>query len=90
MNEKTAADPADVLVRVGGYVFGFGALATLVTFVPLFFDFDRFPTFAYWLCMLMPGGFLVSLVGLLLSARAQRRRVRERAAAAQGGAAQEA
>ncbi|GAA2743065.1 MULTISPECIES: hypothetical protein [Kitasatospora] len=77
MSRQTNADPGDVLVRVGGLVFGFGAVATIVTFVPLFFDFNRFPTFAYWLCMLMPAGFLVSLTGLLVSARAQRRRAAE-------------
>ncbi|GAA4860911.1 hypothetical protein [Kitasatospora terrestris] len=79
MNSET--DRGDVLVRAGGLVFGFGAVATLVTFVPMFFDFDRFPSFAYWLCMLMPVGFLVSLAGMLVSARAQRRRLRGRQAA---------
>jgi len=78
---KQTADRGDALVRAGAYVFVFGAVATIVTFVPLFFGFDRFPSPAYWLCMLLPGGFLVSLSGLLLSARAQRRRVREREAA---------
>jgi hypothetical protein len=68
------ADRGDVLVRIGAVVFGVGAISTLVTFVPLFFDLPRFPSFAYWLCMLMPLGFLVSLGGLLGSARAQKRR----------------
>ncbi|GAA2140164.1 hypothetical protein GCM10009760_23120 [Kitasatospora kazusensis] len=73
------ADSGDAFVRAGAIVFGFGAVATLVTFVPLFFDLPRLPTIAYWLCMLMPLGFLCSLTGMLLSARAQRRRVKEAA-----------
>ena len=68
------ADRGDAYVRAGAIVFGAGAIATLVTFVPLFFNLPRLPTLAYWLCMLMPLGFLLSLTGLLLSARAQRRR----------------
>ncbi len=68
------ADRGDAYVRAGAIVFGVGAVATLVTFVPLFFDLPRLPTLAYWLCMLMPLGFLLSLTGLLLSARAQRLR----------------
>ncbi|MFJ1703542.1 hypothetical protein [Kitasatospora sp. NPDC088346] len=69
-----SADRGDALVRAGAIVFGAGAVATLVTFVPLFFDLPRFPSPAYWLCMLMPLGFLLSVTGLFLSARAQRRR----------------
>ncbi|MDH6577584.1 hypothetical protein [Kitasatospora sp. MAP5-34] len=69
------ADRGDAFVRAGALVFGLGAISTLVTFVPLFFNLPRLPTIAYWLCMLMPLGFLVSLTGMLLSARAQRRRV---------------
>jgi len=68
------ADRGELFVRAGAIVFGAGSIATLVTFVPLFFDLPRLPTAAYWLCMLMPLGFLLSLTGLLLSARAQRRR----------------
>lgn len=73
MSTETA-DRGDLLVRTGAVVFGVGAISTLVTFVPLFFDLPRFPSYAYWLCMLMPLGFLISLGGLLSSARTQKRR----------------
>lgn len=70
------ADRGDALVRAGAIVFAAGAVVTLVTFVPLFLDLTRLPSAAYWACMLMPLGFLLSLAGLLASARAQRRRAR--------------
>ncbi|KJS55130.1 hypothetical protein [Streptomyces rubellomurinus] len=70
-----SADPGDAYVKAGTIVFGVGALVTLATFVPLFLHLTRLPTAAYWLSMLMPAGFLCALVGLLLNARAQRRRV---------------
>ncbi|MEV6206534.1 hypothetical protein [Kitasatospora sp. NPDC051914] len=73
---KPSADRGDALVRAGAIVFAVGAVATMVTFVPLFFHLTRLPTAAYWICMLMPLGFLLSLAGLLTSARAQRRRTR--------------
>lgn len=72
------ADAGDVYVRAGTVVFGLGALATLVTFVPLLLHRTPLPTAMYWLSMLMPLGFLLALTGLLLNARAQRRRVRAR------------
>ncbi|WP_035846462.1 hypothetical protein [Kitasatospora azatica] len=62
------------LVRVGAVVFVLGALATIVTFVPLFFHLTPLPSAAYWASMLMPLGFLLALTGLFRSARAQRRR----------------
>ncbi|MCX5211288.1 hypothetical protein OG689_18665 [Kitasatospora sp. NBC_00240] len=68
------ADRGDRYVRVGAIVFALGAVSTLVTFVPLFFDLTPLPTAAYWLSMLMPLGFLLALVGMLSSARSQRRR----------------
>ncbi|GAA1074046.1 MULTISPECIES: hypothetical protein [Kitasatospora] len=74
---KQTADRGDALVRAGAIVFAVGAVATLVTFVPLFFDLTRLPTAAYWICMLMPLGFLLSLAGLLATARAERRRARD-------------
>ncbi|MFI1518479.1 hypothetical protein [Kitasatospora cineracea] len=82
-------DPGDVLVRVGGIVFGIGMLATVATFVPLFLDLTRLPTFAYWLSMLMPLGLLVALVGLFANARSssRRRRARQAASAAATGTA---
>ncbi|WP_030235157.1 hypothetical protein [Streptomyces sp. NRRL S-350] len=70
-----SADPGDVYVKAGAIVFGLGALATLVTFVPLFLHLTPLPTAAYWLSMLMPAGFLAALTGLFVNARAQRRRV---------------
>ncbi|PBC78279.1 hypothetical protein BX265_3042 [Streptomyces sp. TLI_235] len=73
---KQSADRGDALVRAGAIVFAVGAVATLVTFVPLFFDLTRLPSAAYWICMLMPLGFLLSLAGLLATARAERRRAR--------------
>ncbi|GAA1980714.1 hypothetical protein [Kitasatospora viridis] len=63
------------LVPVGGVVFLVGAVATVVTFVPLFLHLHPLPSAAYWASMLMPLGFLLALVGLFRSARAQRRRV---------------
>ncbi|RAJ39731.1 hypothetical protein K353_03761 [Kitasatospora sp. SolWspMP-SS2h] len=77
-------DPGDLLVRIGGVVFGVGMLATVATFVPLFLDLTRLPTFAYWLSMLMPLGLLVALVGLFVTARANTRRRRAREAATAG------
>ncbi|MFD9129721.1 hypothetical protein [Kitasatospora sp. NPDC059571] len=68
------ADRGDTLVRAGAVVFGVGAVATLITFVPLFFHLTPLPTVAYWISMLMPVGLLLALAGLLASARAQRRR----------------
>ncbi|MBV6702210.1 hypothetical protein [Kitasatospora aureofaciens] len=70
-----SADRGDAYVRVGAVVFGVGALATLVTFVPLFLHLTPLPTAAYWLSMLMPAGFLLALAGLFVNARAQRRRM---------------
>ncbi|BFV57785.1 hypothetical protein KCMC57_up28890 [Kitasatospora sp. CMC57] len=64
-------DRGDGLVRAGAIVFLIGAVATLATFVPLFFDLARLPSVAYWISMLMPLGFLVALTGLLRSARRQ-------------------
>ncbi|MER7702045.1 hypothetical protein ABTX81_03965 [Kitasatospora sp. NPDC097605] len=74
-----STDRGDAFVKAGAIVFGLGALATLVTFVPLFLHLTPLPTAAYWLSMLMPLGFLLALTGLLLSARAQRRRSRANA-----------
>ncbi|MFD7450059.1 hypothetical protein [Kitasatospora sp. NPDC059827] len=70
-----SAEPGDVYVKAGTVVFGVGALATLVTFVPLFLHLTPLPTAMYWLSMLMPAGFLSALTGLFLNARAQRARI---------------
>ncbi|MDK1472511.1 hypothetical protein QNO07_03560 [Streptomyces sp. 549] len=62
-----------MLVRVGGIVFAVGALATLVTFAPMFLGTERFPPIAYFVCMLMGLGFALAAAGLLRSAAEQRR-----------------
>ncbi|MDH6112284.1 hypothetical protein P3T36_003696 [Kitasatospora sp. MAP12-15] len=68
------SESGEGLVRAGAIVFCVGALATIVTFVPLFLHLTPLPTPAYWASMLMPLGFLLALLGLLRSARAGRRR----------------
>jgi hypothetical protein len=65
--------PGDTLVRVGAIMFLVGAVATVVTVAPMFLHLTRLPTPAYFVCMVMPLGFGVALVGLLRSARSQRR-----------------
>ncbi|MFJ9519213.1 hypothetical protein ACIRPK_13205 [Kitasatospora sp. NPDC101801] len=66
---SSTTDRGDGLVRAGSIVFLIGAVATMVTFVPLFFDLPRLPSIAYWVSMVMPLGFLIALTGLFLSAR---------------------
>jgi hypothetical protein len=65
--------PGDALVRTGAVLFLIGALATVATVVPLFLGTTPLPTPAYFVSMVMPLGFGVALVGLLRSARAQKR-----------------
>ncbi|MEY9962888.1 hypothetical protein ABIA33_000914 [Streptacidiphilus sp. MAP12-16] len=65
--------PGDALVRVGAILFLVGAVATVATVAPLFLGLAPLPTAAYFVSMVMPLGFGVALVGLLRSARAQRR-----------------
>ncbi|MGW4380037.1 hypothetical protein [Kitasatospora sp. NPDC004531] len=75
----------EIVVRVGGVVFGLGTLATVVTFIPFLFHLRRLPSIAYGLSMLMPLGMLLALIGLFLTARAESRRrraAREAAASA--------
>ncbi len=72
--------PGDLLVRIGAVVFAIGAVATIATMIPLFVGAQPLPTPAYFVCMLMALGFALALVGLLRSARAQRRAAREAAA----------
>ncbi|MER7919359.1 MULTISPECIES: hypothetical protein [unclassified Streptomyces] len=83
MRDKTQANsagPGDGLIRAGAIVFFVGALATLVTMVPLFLGTKPFPTYMYGLCMLMGVGFLVAGAGVLRSIAAGRRRARSAAA----------
>lgn len=66
----------DLLVRVGGAVFAVGAIATLITFIPMFVGSEPFPPIAYGVSMLMGAGFALAGAGLLRSIAVQRRRDR--------------
>jgi hypothetical protein len=81
------AGPGDGLVRIGAIVFIVGALATLATVAPLFFDTRPFPTIAYALSMLMGVGFLIAGAGVLRSVAAQRRQARSAASASAASSA---
>nr|WP_230423671.1 hypothetical protein [Streptomyces radicis] len=85
MSESDVSNPGDALVRVGGVVFGVGAVATLATVVPLFVGAEPLPTAAYLVSMLMGVGFAIAGAGLGRSVVHQRRRdraaMRERAGA---------
>jgi hypothetical protein len=76
VSESSPASPGDTLVRVGAVVFGVGALATMVTVIPLFIGADPLPTAAYVVSMLMGVGFAIAAVGLLRSVAHQRRAAR--------------
>ncbi len=76
VRDSNAAHPGDALVRVGAVVFAVGAVATLVTVVPLFIGADPLPTAAYLVSMLMGAGFATAGAGLLRSVAHQRRRDR--------------
>jgi hypothetical protein len=80
------AGPGDGLVRVGALVFIVGAVATLATVAPLFFDTRPFPTVAYAVSMLMGVGFLIAGAGVLRSVAAQRRQARSATSAAASAA----
>ena len=69
----------DLLVRIGGVVFAVGAVATLITFIPMFAGSEPFPSAAYAVSMLMGVGFAIAAAGMLRSIATQRRR--DRAAA---------
>ncbi|WP_406008266.1 hypothetical protein OG440_20625 [Streptomyces sp. NBC_00637] len=79
MRDKTqtnSAAPGDRLIRAGAIVFFVGAVATLVTVAPLFFDASPFPTYMFGMSMLMGVGFLVAGAGVLRSIAAGRRQAR--------------
>ncbi|MDX3247943.1 hypothetical protein [Streptomyces sp. ME18-1-4] len=79
MRDKTqtnSAAPGDRLVRAGAIVFFVGAVATLVTVVPLFLGTTPFPTYMFGLSMLMGVGFLIAAAGVLRSVAAGRRQAR--------------
>lgn len=63
----------DGLVRVGGVVFAVGAVATLITVIPLLVGAEPLPTAAYLVSMLMGVGFFVAGCGLARSVAVQRR-----------------
>lgn len=64
--------PGDRLVVIGGVVFGVGAIACIVTVIPLLVGADALPLAVYLLAILAPVGFGIALSGLLVSARARR------------------
>ncbi|MFB4194636.1 hypothetical protein [Streptomyces carpaticus] len=74
--DDNTLDRGDLLVRIGGVVFAVGAVATLITFIPLFAGTEPFPTAAYAVSMLMGVGFALAGAGLLRSMAQQRRRDR--------------
>jgi hypothetical protein len=78
--QTNSAGPGDGLIRAGAVVFFIGALATLVTMVPLFLGDKPFPTYMYGLSMLMAVGFLVAGAGVLRSIAAGRRQARDASA----------
>lgn len=69
MSSTTPTGRGDGLVRTGAIVFLVGAVATLVTFVPLFLDLTPLPSAAYWISMLMPVGLALALAGMFRSSR---------------------
>ncbi|MER6048816.1 hypothetical protein K2224_09665 [Streptomyces sp. BHT-5-2] len=72
MSDETP-QAGDLLVRIGAIVFLVGALATLVTVLPLFLGTKPLPWEFYWVSMLMGAGFLIAGGGVLRSVAAQRR-----------------
>ncbi|WP_033281201.1 MULTISPECIES: hypothetical protein [unclassified Streptomyces] len=79
MRDKTQTNSAaagDRLIRAGAIVFFIGAVATLVTVVPLLLHTTPFPTYMYLLSMLMGVGFLLAAGGVLQSVAAGRRQAR--------------
>jgi hypothetical protein len=78
--QTNSAAPGDGLIRAGAIVFFAGALATVVTVVPLFLGTKPFPTYMYGLSMLMAVGFLLAGAGVLRTVAAGRRQAREASA----------
>jgi hypothetical protein len=76
VNDETTHESrraGDLLVRAGTILFIIGALGTLATVTPLLTGSRPLPTAAYLVSMLMGVGFALALLGLLRSAREQRR-----------------
>jgi hypothetical protein len=78
--QTNSAAPGDGLIRAGAIVFFAGALATVVTVVPLFLGTKPFPTYMYGLSMLMAVGFVLAGAGVLRTVAAGRRQAREASA----------
>jgi len=63
----------DVLVRIGAVLFAVGLLAALVGLIPyLGGDASEPPLALDLLMLLLPGGFGIALLGLLVGARSHR------------------
>jgi hypothetical protein len=73
VSNETNAQPGDLLVRIGVIVFIVGAVATVVTVIPLLLGLDPLPTAAYLVSMLMPTGFALAIAGMVRSVLSQRR-----------------
>lgn len=73
--------PGDGLIRAGAIVFLVGVVALVAEFAPFFFGHDNQPLWLAFGSLLVPAGLGLSLVGLLVQARAARRRARETAGA---------
>ena len=67
----------DWAVRIGTAMIAVGALATVVTLLPLFTGLDPMPLGVYLLCFLAPLGFGVILMALWQRARTRRHRLRD-------------
>ncbi|WP_394813220.1 hypothetical protein [Streptomyces johnsoniae] len=76
MSDNDPAGPGDGLVRAGAVVFAVGAVATMVTVIPLFIGAEPLPTAAYVVSMLMGAGFVIAAAGLLRGMAHQRRAAR--------------
>ncbi|NHC46890.1 hypothetical protein [Motilibacter aurantiacus] len=74
MNGGSSPVPGDRLVLVGGVLFVVGAVSCVATVAPLLLGADRLPLVAYLVTLLAPLGFGLALAGVLVSARARRRR----------------
>jgi len=71
---EDAAPPGEALVRWGALLFAMGAVATVLTVLPLLVGAAPLPTAVYLAAMVMPVGFGLALLGLWRSAGARRRR----------------
>jgi hypothetical protein len=67
---------ADVAFRVGAVLVAVGAVASIVTLLPLFTDGDPFPVGVYLLCFLAPIGLGVILATVWWRARSRSSRIR--------------